>query len=331
MDRGDLLLAVLAQRVVGVAVDAHRAGAVERAEGGDVLEVVRLHHAQQGPVARGVELEHAQRVAPGQQLVGGLVGQRQAEQVDLDLPVVLDRLDRVAHDREVAQAEEVHLQQAEALAGRVVELRDHRAVGVPGPHRDVVGQRLGRHDHPGRVHAGLADQPLDALGGVDDLLDLGLGGVEVAQVAGLAVAGVALVEDAAQRDVLAHHGGGERLGDAVAEGVGEAEDPGRVLDGGLRLDRPVGDDLGDLVASPALGDVADDVGPPALVEVDVDVGHRDALGVEEPLEDQAVVERVEVGDAHRVGDDAPGALPRPGPTATPLFFAQLMKSATTRK
>ncbi|MBB4941476.1 hypothetical protein FHR32_005853 [Streptosporangium album] len=39
---------------------------------------------------------------------------------------------------------------------------------------------------------------------------------------------------------------------------------------------------------------------PALVEVDVDVGHGDAVGVEEPLEDQAVRQRVEVGDAQRV-------------------------------
>ena len=250
VDRGDLLLAVLAQRVVGVAVDAHRAGPVERAERGDVLEVVRLHQPQQRPVAGGVELEHAERVAAGQQLVGGLVVERQAEQVDRDAPVGLDGLDRVGHDRQVAQAEEVHLEQAEALAGRVVELRDDRAVVGPGPHRDVVGERLGGHDHAGRVHAGLADQALDAPGGVDDLLDVRLGVVQVAQVAGLAVAGVVLVEDAAKRDVLAHHRRRERLGDPVAERVGEAEDPGRVLDRGLGLDRAVGDDLGDLVRSP---------------------------------------------------------------------------------
>jgi len=55
--------------------------------------------------------------------------------------------------------------------------------------------------------------------------------------------------------------------------------------------------------TPLLGHVPDHVGPPALVEVDVDVGHGHALGVEEALEDQAMVQRVQVGDAHRVGDD----------------------------
>src|SRR5699024_3483601 len=54
-----------------------------------------------------------------------------------------------------------------------------------------------------------------------------------------------------------------------------------------------------------LRDVPDDLTATALVEVDVAVGHRDAVRVEEPLEDQAVLERVEVGDAHRVRGHRP--------------------------
>ena len=190
VDRRDLLLPVLAQRVVRVGVHAHRARPVQGTDGGDVLEVVRLHRSQQRAHRSAVELEHAERVTAGQQLVGGLVVQRQAQQVDRDVPVLLDRRDRVGHDRQVAQAEEVHLQQPEALAGRVVELRDDRAVGGPGPDRDVIGQRLRGHDHPGRVHAGLADQPLDPAGGVDDLLDLRFGLVQRAELASLLVPGV---------------------------------------------------------------------------------------------------------------------------------------------
>ena len=115
-----------------------------------------------------------------------------------------------------------------------------------------------------------------------------------------------LVEDRRQRDVLAHHGRRERLGDPVAQRVRVAEHPAGVLDRGLGLDRAVGDDLRHPVRAPLLGHVPDHVGPPTLVEVDVDVGHGHALGVEEPLEDQAVHQRVEVGDAHRVGDDRAG-------------------------
>ncbi len=63
----------------------------------------------------------------------------------------------------------------------------------------------------------------------------------------------------------------------------------------------------DAVVAVLVGDVADHLAAAALVEVDVEVGHRHALGVEEPLEDQAVLQRVEVGDAHRVGAHRPGA------------------------
>jgi hypothetical protein len=86
-----------------------------------------------------------------------------------------------------------------------------------------------------------------------------------------------------------------------------AHDPGGVLDRLLGLDGAVGDDLGDPVLAVLLGDVADDLAAPALVEVDVEVGHRGALGVEEALEEQAVRDRVEVGDPHGVGAHRPGA------------------------
>src|SRR3712207_8878658 len=59
------------------------------------------------------------------------------------------------------------------------------------------------------------------------------------------------------------------------------------------------DDLRDALGAVLLGDVADDLGAAAVVEVDVEVRHRDAVRVEEALEDEAVLERVEVGDAHR--------------------------------
>ena len=57
----------------------------------------------------------------------------------------------------------------------------------------------------------------------------------------------------------------------------------------LGLDRAVGDDLRDALVAVLLGDVLDDLAAATVVEVDVEVGHRDAVGVEEPLEDQAVL------------------------------------------
>jgi hypothetical protein len=66
-----------------------------------------------------------------------------------------------------------------------------------------------------------------------------------------------------------------------------------------RAERAEGDDLGHLLAAVFLRDVLDDLAAAVRAEVDVDVGHADALGVEEALEQQAVLERVDVGDARR--------------------------------
>ena len=51
-----------------------------------------------------------------------------------------------------------------------------------------------------------------------------------------------------------------------------------------------------------LADVVDDLGAAVVAEIDVDIGRRDALGIEEALEEEAVVERVDIGDAKDVGD-----------------------------
>ena len=60
VDRDDLLQAVLAQRVVGVRLRPHGTGPVKGTDGGDVLEVIGLHQAQQGAHPAAVELEDAQ-------------------------------------------------------------------------------------------------------------------------------------------------------------------------------------------------------------------------------------------------------------------------------
>jgi hypothetical protein len=82
-------------------------------------------------------------------------------------------LEAVVEHGEVAQAEEVHLQQAERLAGTHVELGDDRAVLLAAVDRDDVEQRLAAQDDAGGVHAPLALEPLEPAGGVDDCLASG--------------------------------------------------------------------------------------------------------------------------------------------------------------
>ena len=241
-----------------------------------------------------------------EQVVGTLVVELEVFEHGPEAAVRLDVVECVVDDREVAQPQEVHLDEAERLARRVVELRDDLAVLLALHDRDDVDQRIARHDDAGRVHTPLALQVLEPERRLEDRLRLGVGLDEGADVAGLLVTRVVFVDDARQRDVFAHDRGRHRLGELLAHAEREPEHAARVLQGLLRLDRAVGHDLGDALVAVLLGDVLDDLTATTLVEVDVEVGHRDAVGVQEALEDEPVPQRVEVGDAHRVRGHRPG-------------------------
>ena len=79
--------------------------------------------------------------------------------------------------------------------------------------------------------------------------------------------------------------------------------------GGLGLHGAERDDLRHVLAAVLLGDVGDDLAAPALAEVDVDIGQRHALGIEEALEVQVEVQRIDVRDPQAVRHQAAGGRP----------------------
>jgi hypothetical protein len=89
---------------------AHRARPVERDERDEVLELRRLHLPERLAHPRRLELEDAGRFAALQHRVGLRVVERDLRDVG-----PADELDRLVDHVEVAQAEEVHLQEAERL------------------------------------------------------------------------------------------------------------------------------------------------------------------------------------------------------------------------
>ena len=142
--------------------------------------------------------------------------------------------------------------------------------------------------------------------------------VELTELRGLGVALVLLIEDAVDRDVFAHNGRGQGFGELLADLEVLAENARRVLQGLLGFNRAVGDDLADAVLTVLALDVGDDLVAPTFVEVDVKVRHGDSLGVEESLEDQTVIEGVQLGDLHGVGDHRSGTRTTTGPHADAL-------------
>ena len=207
---------------------------------------------------------------------------------------VADQVDRLAQDRQVREAQEVELEQAQSVDAVHLVL-GHDRVGVGGPlQRHQLGQRLAADDDAGGVRGGVPGHALELLGELDDAPDRRLVLVHLLERrAGLD----RLVELDAElvRD---------RLGDAVALAVGHADDSGHVADGGSGEHRAEGDDLGHVVGAVLAADVVDDFLAPPVLEVDVDIGHGHAVRVEEPLERQLVVDRVHRRDAERVRDDA---------------------------
>ena len=105
----------------------------------------------------------------------------------------------------------------------------------------------------------------------------------------------------------------DQLGDAVAHRVRQAEHATDVTDHRLRRHGAESGDLADRVLAIVLTHILDDTPAVVLAEVDVEVGHRHPLRVQEALEQQRIRQRVEVGDAQRVGDQRAGAGAPAGP------------------
>jgi hypothetical protein len=105
----------------------------------------------------------------------------------------------------------------------------------------------------------------------------------------------------------------DQLRQPVSDAVVVAQDARGVARGRAGEHLAERDDLGHAVAAVLVGHVADHAVAAAHREVDVDVRHRHALGVEEPLEQEVVAQRVDVRDLQAVGHEAAGraAAPRP--------------------
>ena len=137
------------------------------------------------------------------------------------------------------------------------------------------------------MHAGVAREAFERARQVDEVLDLLVFLVEALEL-GL------LLERVVERDAELER---NQLGDLVDEAVAHAEHAAHVAHHRLRGHGAVGDDLRDALAAVLLRDVFDDAVAAVHAEVDVEVGHRHAFGVQEALEQQVVVQRIEVGDA----------------------------------
>ncbi len=80
-----------------------------------------------------------------------------------------------------------------------------------------------------------------------------------------------------------------------------------------------GDDLRDVLPAVFPCDVLDDLAPAPLAEVDVDVRQLHPLGIEESLEDEIELQRIDICDLETIGDEAAGCRSTPRADRNPLL------------
>ncbi len=245
-----------------------------------VVEHPRLQPGQRGHLRAGLHLEHPDGIGALQHLVHRGLGEVEPGQVDLDALVLGHQVDAVVQRREHAEPEQVELHQTDCRAVVLVPLQ-HAAVLHPRPlHRAHVGDRPVADHHAAGVDAHVPRQVRDLHRQVDhrfgNILDVGRLG-QVAPLADLLAPGVLLALREPQRAGHVAH----RAAAAVGDDVG---------------------DLGGVVAAVAVVDVLNGLLPQVRFDVDVDVGRPVARRGQEPLEQQLVGDRVDVGDAEGVAD-----------------------------
>ena len=278
----------------------HRPGAVERDDGGDVLDAARAQPHAHGRDARALELEHADGAPGGEHVKRLLIVERDA--LDLKPRLAAAHLPRrVLEHGEVAQAEKVHLQQPQLLERRHLELAHERAV-VAGQ-RHVGVHRLLRDDHARRVRGRMPRHALDGAGRVDELVQPVVPVIHGAQR-------LRLLQRLVERGVDA---AGDGLGHSVHLGVGHVHDPADVAHCRARGHRAERDDLRHVVGAVFADDVVDHFPAPLHAEVHVDIRHAYALGVEKALEVEVILHGIDVRDAEAVGHDAAGSAAAPRP------------------
>ena len=218
-----------------------------------------------------------------------------------------DRCDRIMNHGERLQAQEVHLEHPGLFQRVHVPLRDQdgaftvafaltaapaAARGLRAD-RHVFVQRPGRDHDAGRVHARVPRQTLPAPAHSPAAASSRSSDSYSVRSSGIRSTASATVSELFGR--VRH-----QLGQLVGFRWLEAEHASHVANHRARLHRAERDDLADRVRAVLLAHVLDDFATPLVAEVHVDVRHRHAVRIQEPLEQQIELQRVDVRDAQHV-------------------------------
>ncbi len=243
------------------------------------MHVRGLHPPQEVHHGRALDLETADRPGGPQGRVGRRVARRERPELELLL--------RLRDGRQAPHREQVELDQPEVLDGVLVEVGHAQALGR-GLERQAALDRARGQDDAADVEGDLAE----------DVLELGgeLPGVEAAGGRG------GLPQPGRLGEVR------HALGLAAGLVGRHAEGPERLVEGRAAAEVLQLADVGraGLARAVALEDVAQDLVAAPGVEVDVDVRRVGPAAVEEALEVEVELDRVDVGQAEEPAQEGRG-------------------------
>ena len=222
-----------------------------------------------------------------------------------------DELARNLQNGERCQPQKVELDQSDGLHVVLVVLAHGRLAARLLVQRAEIGEFAGRDQHAAGMHADVARHALELLRHLDDGLDVFFlahalveHGLQFQRVVVL----VAFLLHLGRIGQGVGHAGlaGHQLGNTVAEGIAHVHDPAHVADRSLGRHRAEGGDLAHSIFAVLVLDIVNHPVAVGLAEIDVEVRHRHALWVQKALEQQVVLQRVQVGDLQRIGDQRAG-------------------------
>ena len=290
----------------------HRSRTIEGIHSDEVLEDRRLQLAQVFPHAVRLELEGADGASLLIELIGLGVVEGDVVEVDVDASCELDVGTSLLQLGEGLQSEEVHLDESCRLDDVSVVLctvgLGVLEVGVVGStHRHPVADGVAADDESASVDACAANGALEHLGVLDGVglcgVDAGFSFLQLART--FNSIGEVHLHVFARLRVL--QSVGDSLAPGVAQGQGHLLHACHILDAVLRGHRGIGDDMCAVLVAILLFHPLQHASASVVVEVSIDIGQGDTVGVEETLEQEVVLQRVELGDAQTVGHDASGS------------------------
>ena len=316
----------------------HGARAVQRVQRNQVFQPAGLGIHQHALHAHTFKLEHGFGLALGEQAVDLGIVERQVlvGKVFLAGVALHDELARDLQDGECGQPQEVELHQANRLHIVLVVLTDCRFAAGLLVERAKIGQLARGDEHTAGVHADVAGHALQLAGQLQQGLDVFFFGLTFGQQR-LSLTGIdvfvillAVGRRQLQRDVGARLVGNE-LGNAIAKGVAHVQHTPHIAHHTARGHGAESGNLAHGVLAVLVLHIVDHQVAVGLAKVDVKVGHGHPLGVQKPLEQQVVLQRVQVGNLERIRHQTAGTRAPAWPHRAAIVFGPVDEVAHDQK